>query len=43
MGVAVAIVSLYYASKKPSVTVISNDKPQLVKEEKPQKVLDSLK
>ena len=54
VGVAVAVVSLYYASKKPSssadVTVISNDKPQvaaklankLVKEEKRQKVLDTL-
>ena len=44
VGVAVAVVSLYYASKKPS----RSDKPQvvakLVKEEKPpvklQKVLD---
>ena len=48
VGVAVAVVSLYYASKKPSSS--ADDKPQvadklaakLVKEEKPQKVLDTL-
>ena len=33
IGVAVAVVSLYYVSKKASVTMISNDKPQVVKEE----------
>ena len=50
VGVAAAVVSLYYAIKKPSSsvdeTVISNDKPQvtakLVKEEKLQKVLNTL-
>ena len=46
IGVTVAVVSLYYVRKKCNKKVISNDKPQVVKEEKPPSpaspLLDSL-